>query len=414
MKLRQHTLRRLALVLASVAGVSSNLQGVSPTDRAWPLYVIDDSSQGADGVKLGDLNRDGLPDIVTGWEEGGLSRVYLNPGPSQAKFTWPAVTIGRTPSVEDAVFVDFDDDGTLDVVTCCEGKERTVYVHWAPHRREDLLSAEKWQQAPLPTSQGRMQWMFAWPMQIDGKNGVELVAGGKGEGAEIGWFELPANARDLSKCRWHAMSPVGWVMSIWQSDMDADGDVDVVVSDRYGERRGCRWLENPGHGPAQTRPWTNHFIGARDHEVMSMDLADLDGDGLEDAVVAVKEMKIIFLKRLDETGRRWRSQAISADYSAGNTRAVRVADVNRDEKLDLVITTWNAAQKHGAFWLEYSQTPHEHAWAPHAISGRDKGIKFDRIEMLDVDGDGDLDLLTCEEQEAEGGIGVFWYENPFG
>lgn len=29
--------------------------------------------------------------------------------------------------------------------------------------------------------------------------------------------------------------------------------------------------------------------------------------------------------------------------------------------------------------------------------------------MLDLDADGDLDLLTCEEVHN---LGVFWYENP--
>jgi hypothetical protein len=46
----------------------------------------------------------------------------------------------------------------------------------------------------------------------------------------------------------------------------------------------------------------------------------------------------------------------------------------------------------------------------HDIGGPE-GEKFDRIEMLDLDGDGDLDLLTCEERDQ---LGVVWYENPFG
>jgi hypothetical protein len=29
--------------------------------------------------------------------------------------------------------------------------------------------------------------------------------------------------------------------------------------------------------------------------------------------------------------------------------------------------------------------------------------------MIDVDGDGDLDLMSCEERDQ---LGVFWYENP--
>jgi hypothetical protein len=50
-------------------------------------------------------------------------------------------------------------------------------------------------------------------------------------------------------------------------------------------------------------------------------------------------------------------------------------------------------------------------WRAHDISGP-KGIKYDRMELLDLDADGDLDVLACEEQENGKGLGVFWHENP--
>lgn len=388
---------------------------VDPAGSPWPCHVIDASSRGADGVKLADINGDGLMDIATGWEEGGVTRVYLNPGPEKSKSNWPSVTVGKTPSVEDAVFSDLDGDGAMDVVSCCEGKIRSIFVHWAPKNRDDLLSAAKWKQATLRESQKQAQkWMFAWPIQMDGRNGVDLIAGSKGKNAQIGWFKAPKNGRNPGGYTWHAMSQAGWIMSIWKQDMDGDGDIDVVVSDRRGALCGCRWLENPGIGAAQTQPWNNHFMGARNKEVLSMALGDLDRDGLQDAVVAVKDMKILFLKRLDPTGLKWQTHVISADFNAGNTRAVRLTDVNRDKQPDLIFTTWNAQDKHGVLWLEYKQTPVEQQWVPHRISGVEKGIKYDRIEMLDLDGDDDLDLLTCEERQGGRGIGVFWYENPFG
>lgn len=83
----------------------------------WPRHIIDDSSRGADGVKVADVNADGLMDIVTGWEEGGLARVYLHPGYGKSKSSWPAVTVGNAPDAEDGVFIDLDNDGDLDVVT---------------------------------------------------------------------------------------------------------------------------------------------------------------------------------------------------------------------------------------------------------------------------------------------------------
>lgn len=405
------TLAALANIVfaASILAQTSDL--ASPL---WPLHVIDDSSRGADGVKLADINGDGLMDIATGWEEGGITRVYLNPGHEKAKQKWPAVTVGDTPNVEDAVFVDLDSDGATDVVTCCEGKTRTMYVHWAPKDAEALLDPAAWSQEVLPQSQGLMPWMFAWSMQVDGQHGVDLIAGGKNEDGEIGWFEAPLNPRDLPAYKWHTISPVGWLMSIWKRDMDGDGDEDVVISDRYGELPGCRWLENPGPGAAQAQPWPSHFMfhGTEDIIVLSMVMTDLDRDGLEDALVAIADYKILFLRRLDQSGLHWETHEISADYGAGNTRAVVVGDINGDGRPDIAFTTWQAKDLHGVLWLENTGAITDNNWRPHPISGTEKGIKYDRLELLDLDGDGDLDLLTCEEREGGAGLGVFWYENP--
>jgi len=102
--------------------LASGLGAADSRGTPWNCHIIDGSSRGADGVRLADVNGDGLMDIVTGWEEGGITRSYLNPGHGKAKGKWPAVTVARTPSVEDAVFVDLDGDGALDVVSCCEGR----------------------------------------------------------------------------------------------------------------------------------------------------------------------------------------------------------------------------------------------------------------------------------------------------
>jgi hypothetical protein len=59
-------------------------------------------------------------------------------------------------------------------------------------------------------------------------------------------------------------------------------------------------------------------------------------------------------------------------------------------------------------WLSYRSSPTAPAWDPHEISGLD-GIKHDLVQLLDLDNDGDLDVITCEETKN---LGVFWYENP--
>jgi hypothetical protein len=167
-------------------------------------------------------------------------------------------------------------------------------------------------------------------MQVDGKNGVDLVVGGKGHEARTGWLESPANPRDLAAWKWHPISEVGWLMSIIPSDTDSDGDVDILLTDRRRELRGCRWLENPGPGDAQDEEWPNHFIEGRDVEVMFMTLADLDGDGLQDALVASKEAQVLHFRRLDSSGKRWAEIRIPYPEGMGTAKAIAVGDLDAD------------------------------------------------------------------------------------
>jgi len=393
-----------------------NIDLVWPGDK-WLLHVIDDSSSGADGVRLKDVDNDGFMDITTGWEERGITRAYLNPGFRRSKKKWPAVTVGQTPSVEDAVFVDLDNDGAVDVVSSCEGNVKKVFVSWAPNEPNDYLDKGSWQTEVIPESNGLTKWMFCAPMQVDDSNGIDLVVGSKTEDAQVGWFQAPSNSRSLADFQYHKMSDAGWIMSVILSDMDGDRDLDIVVSDRKNDAhhlRGCRWLENPGPGAEQYQEWTNHFIGGREEEVMFMKLVDLDEDGLLDVLVAAKPKSILYIRRLDRTGLSWRQYQIELPEDTGTAKAVAVGDINGDGRKDIVFSCENAQGKHGVGWLSYKNDVTDTKWMPHDISSDELGIKYDRIELLDLDNDGDFDVLTCEENEGpdSSGLGVIWYENP--
>lgn len=380
----------------------------------WRRHTIDDSSRGADGVRLADANGDGLSDIATGWEEGGLVRVYLNPGHEQVRHRWPAVTVGRVGDPEDAVFVDLDRDGALDVVSASEGKTRTLWVHWAPADPAEYLNEDAWRTEAVSGSQGSRRWMFCLPMQIDRRAGLDLLTGSKGDNAELGWFECPrparprANDRSGLRTRWHPILRVGWIMSLVPRDMDGDGDVDVVVSNRGPPNRGCFWVENPGPWRARRRSWPIHPVGGGGREVMFLTVADLDGDGTEEVITATRQQDLLCFRRDSSEPEMWRLDTIVLPANAGTGKAVAAGDVDLDGHTDLVVTCEHAHGKSGVLWLSRDHEAGDPRWTAHDISGL-PGAKYDLVELLDLDGDGDLDVLTCEEREN---LGVIWYENP--
>jgi hypothetical protein len=274
------------------------------------MHVISAISVGADGVKLGDVNGDGLLDLAVGWEEGGVTTVHLHPGYGAAHSRWPTVIVGTTPSVEDATFADIDGDGRLEVFSFTEGDDKSVYISRPPADVARVLTASAWQQEIIPVSRDRMMWMFGSPTRLRTGGDMVLLAGGKDADAEIGWFQRSDDGSGPPEWTWNPISKVGWLMSLWSSDMDGDGDIDVVLTDRYGPQRGVRWLENPGHDTGDQRTWPCHFIGAGTREVMDMALADIDGDGLEDAVVAINDGELVWFRRGDSSGLTWRLEDI--------------------------------------------------------------------------------------------------------
>lgn len=377
-------------------------------DSPWKRHTIDATSQGADGVRLADINGDGLPDIVTGWEEGGVVRVYLHPGSARVREPWPHVTVGEAASPEDAVFADLDGDGNLDVITSTEGRSRRILIHWGPEKGR-ILDGGAWTTHSLPPAGDRMQWMFALPADIDGNHGLDFFAGGKNAGATAGWFESPANPRDLDAWTWRPLRPLGWLMSLEAADMDGDGDDDLLLTDRRGEGRGVLWLENPGPAHA-TGPWREHMVGAHEEDdPMFLHYADLDGDGLKDIIVAVKPQFLKIFRRLDAKGNFAAPVTLEFPEGTGTAKGVSVGDLDGDGLADIVFSCEQAvADKQGVMGLRAVRGGDGIRYEPFAIGGT-PGVKFDLVQLIDLDGDGDLDVLTCEETDN---LGVVWYENP--
>ena len=397
---RCRVLEPVALLLVVTVTAASGV-----ADEPWRRHTVDSTSRGADGVRLADVNADGRVDIVTPWEEGGLVRVYVNPGPELASQPWPYVTVGHVASPEDAVPMDVDGDGATDVVSCCEGHEKTIFVHWAPQESVDYLRDAAWVTTAIPVTQHRQAWMFALPHDVDNRDRVDLVVGSRGKDASIGWLQVPSNARAVGQWRYRRLCDAGWIMSLQSHDMDGDGDDDVLASDRKGPTRGVFWLENPR--PAKTDAsavWRRRPIGGSDREVMFLTRGRLDRDAAWDVLAAVRGHSLaVFRNAVPGPGV---SIEVPLPTMCGTGKGVALGDINLDGRHDIVFSCENARDgRSGVRWLSATRGD---GWQDHEVSGGE-GIKFDRIELVDLDADSDLDILTCEEAA---GLGVVWYENP--
>ncbi len=390
---------RLRLAITFIAGLitatvcdSRHLHADEPSaPLRWNRHVIDDAHQGADGVRLADFNADGLPDVVTGWEESGLVKLYLNPGPKLSRRPWPAVIVGNAKAPEDAVPIDIDADGRTDVVSSHEGKQRQLLVHWNNSDIEGgerrLLDKTAWQTERFAKLDGTM-WMFATPLGKIGSR-VAFVAGSKGPGASITLLIGPETpSRDLASWTTVPLREAGWIMSLRAIDMDEDGDLDVVFTDRKGERTGAAWLEQPDN-PASH--WKEHLIAGQGREVMFMSA------GPDRCLIAMRDGAFLDSRRRQDA---WQTLRIANPDNVFNGKAIEELPDQR-----IVLTANTAASPHkerpGIWirgvtggWSAIDETP---------------AVKFDRMECVDLDGDGDLDVMTCEERQN---LGVIWYENP--
>ena len=204
-------------------------------------------------------------------------------------------------------------------------------------------------------------------------------------------------------------------------DMDLDNLLDVV----YSGRNGVGWFRNPGNSALMENPtgafWERIVITQTGSEFT---FCDHNGDGREDIVITTSKktsMVAKWLRRLDDSGRRWQEYPIRSDVLRAGPegskkfvlKGVACGFVDADPQVDLVFTA--SGYGRGVFMMSpRGDIRDDQSWNLLYLTSYADDMKYDNLQLVDIDGDSDLDIVTTEEGEGifSSGDGVLWFENP--
>jgi hypothetical protein len=356
--------------LLPVVLVASTLQLSRPPDLPFAIQPVDLGA--SETVAVTDVNRDGTLDIVSGesW--------YQGPAWTKRPFRSLGYSSGYIDAFSDLA-VDVDEDGFPDIVTVSWFARRIAWWRnpgkgtgpWAEATIDSGFPVEfailadidnDGQARELLPQSGDAKAPLAWYEAVKGtwkKHVVSPQSYGHGIGAgdvngdkrvdiltPKGWFEAPADPRSSAwvlRAEWTESAHLGFLHAI---DVNDDARPDILTS--AGHDYGVFWLERTATGG-----WTRRTIDDSWSQAHASALVDLNGDGRRDFV----------------TGKR---------FMAHNGR-----DPGEKEPL-------------GVYWYESRKVADGGVeWIRHLVDygGRLGGGM--QIPVVDLDGDGDLDLVCA-------------------
>ena len=390
---------------------------------------------GSDGQHWADVDGDGDLDVVTPYEQSNKVSLSLNPGTESRllESAWSSGTLpnSSTSGPEAAILADVDGDGYLDVVVGKEGDSR-ISILFSPTSLASILTPSSWTVVNVDASVGT-RWMALQWVDIDENGTTDIVAGGKEGSSTDATLTYFTSATPRTAASWTAtdVTTVGWVMNLYVLDVDGDGDLDIVYSDRDGidvpsnddSKVGVRWLESDG---LAVPGFTAHTISDVASEYKMISLVDWEGDGDLDVVgcrsgASVHE-NYIWLAADAAWDGAFTELPVAEPAGVGNCQYIEAADLNSDGVRDLAISYDSSSSPttlEGVVWLQNTGSHAAPTWEQGIVDGGD-GDKYDDLELTDVDGDGDLDIVASEQNadtdddaDVGPGLGLVWFENPY-
>ncbi|UCG34750.1 MAG: VCBS repeat-containing protein [Candidatus Omnitrophota bacterium] len=329
----------------------------------WGRQVIDKTKPWRSVfVFFADIDADNKKDIITGgwW--------YKNPGSCGGD--WIRHDIG-SPLNNAAIVYDFDDDGDKDIL----GTDGKVYGNrfvWARNDGKGSFSILKnIERGSGDFLQGTVIGSF------DNGKRPQIVLSWHKAGKGLQLLEVPLNpSNELWRIR--KITSVSQDEGLSAGDIDNDGDKDLLL--------GTKWLRNDKNA------WRTFTIYHGSEPPDRNRLADINNDGKLDAIVGFEAInragKIAWYEQRDAIS-DWQEHII--DRIIG-PMSLDVADMDADGDLDVIVGEHNLRNPKRAKLYIYENDGRGENWKKHIVYIGDE--HHDGAQSIDIDGDGDLDIVS--------------------
>jgi hypothetical protein len=346
-------------------------------------HTVDDTVGNPYGVFSADVDGDGDMDVLVAaysdneivwWENVDGTGTNWTEHTVESGFTWAS-------SVYSA---DVDGDGDMDVLGASEWDD---LISWWENTDG---SGTSWVEHIVDSN-----FLGAWSVcssDVDG-DGDPDVLGAASIGSDITWWDNHDGA-GTSWVKHVVDGDFSGAASVNSSDVDGDGDMDVLGA-AYLADAVTWWENNDGTGSS----WTVHTVGNTFDCPYCVSSADVDGDGDIDVLsAAYSANKVMWWENHDGAGTDWVEHLVDGSFTGGSS--VHSADLDGDGDMDILgaaalentVTWWENANGSGSIWTEHSVSfSYNEPWS---------------ISSADLDGDGDLDVLSASFEYSE----VTWWE----